>query len=222
VLGAAREAKGELFKRAAKILEIPDCDLEIRDRHIYSRLNPDKRLSISEVLKDAIYNFQGECLNVSGKCSWEPTQSPPPFQAAFAEVEVDIETGNVIVKKVVIAHDVGRAINPLTVAGQLEGSVIQGIGYALIEDLAINKDTGVTESDNFTTYKISSSPDIPEIEVIIVEEPTPSGPFGAKSVGESGLVAIAPAIANAIYDAIGIRIKELPITPEKILQALKG
>ena len=109
----------------------------------------------------------------------------------------------------------------MTVEGQLEGSIMQGIGYGLTEDYVINQDTGVVESDNFTTYKIPSALDIPEIEVIIVEQPVPSGPFGAKSVGESGLIAIAPAIANAIYDAIGVRIKELPITPEKVLKALK-
>ena len=121
----------------------------------------------------------------------------------------------------VVAHDIGRAINPATVEGQLEGGIMQGIGYALTEDFAINKDSGIVESNNFTTYKIPSTLDMPEIEVILVEQPVPSGPFGAKSVGESGLVAMAPALANAIYNAVGVRVTDLPITPEKILKALK-
>ncbi len=144
----------------------------------------------------------------------------PSFQAGFAEVEVDTETGEVKVLKIVIAHDIGRAINPMTVEGQLEGAIVQSTGYALCEDLSINQ-SGVIESDNFTTYKIPSTLDIPETEVILVEQPVPSGPFGAKSVGEAGINAVAPAIANAIYDAVGVRIKDLPITPEKVLKALQ-
>jgi xanthine dehydrogenase molybdenum-binding subunit len=142
--------------------------------------------------------------------------------AAFAEVEVDTETGEVKLLKMVLAHDIGRAINPMTVEGQLEGGMGQGIGYALTEDYFINKGNGVVESDNFTTYKIPSTLDMPETEVIIVEQPVASGPFGAKSVGESPMNAIAPAIANAIYDAVGVRIKDLPITPEKVVKVLRA
>jgi xanthine dehydrogenase molybdenum-binding subunit len=217
---AAAEVKHQLLERAAKKLGVSPNELEIRDRRIYVRTTPQKEISVAEVAKDAIYNFKGECLNILGKCTWEPKENPFPFQAVFAEVEVDTETGAVKVLKIVVAHDIGRAINPTTVEGQLEGGVMQGVGYALTEDFAINKDTGVVESDNFGTYKIPSTSEMPDIEVVLVEQPVPSGPFGAKSVGESSMVAIAPAIANAIYDAVGIRIKDLPITPEKILKAL--
>jgi xanthine dehydrogenase molybdenum-binding subunit len=120
----------------------------------------------------------------------------------------------------VLAHDIGRSINPMTVEGQLEGGMAQGIGYGLTEDYVVD-DTGVLVSDNFTSYKIPSSLDFPESEIILVEQPVASGPFGAKSAGESPLNAIAPAIANAVYDAVGVRIKDQPITPEKLLKALK-
>jgi len=219
---AAAEVKRQLLERAAKILGVSANELETESRRIYVKTVPENGISISEVARDAIYNFKEACVNISGKCSWEPKGDPFPFQAVFAEVEVDTETGEVKVIKIITTHDIGRAINPATVEGQLEGGIIQGMGYGLTEDFVINKDTGAVESDNFTTYKIPSTLDIPEIEVILVEQPVPSGPFGAKSVGESGMVAIAPAIANAIYDAVGVRVKELPMTPEKILKALKA
>ena len=135
---------------------------------------------------------------------------------------MDTETGEVKVLRMVIADDIGRAINPMTVEGQLEGGAAQGIGYALCEDFVINQDTGVVESDNFTTYRYPSALDLPELEIILVEQPGSSDPFGAKGVGELGIITMAPAIANAIYDAVGVRITDLPITPEKVLKALKS
>ncbi len=222
VVGAAREAKSQILERAAKMLEVSAKELDIKDRRIYLKAAPEKGLSAAEVVKGAIYNFKREGLQIIGKYTFEPTNNPPSFQAGFTEVEVDTETGEVKVLKIVVVHDIGRAINPMNVEGQLEGGIVQSIGYALTEDYVINKDTGVVESDNFTTYKIPSLLDLPEIEVILVEHPVPSGPFGAKGVGEPAFEAIAPAIANAIYHAVGVRIKELPITPEKILKALEA
>ena len=220
VIGAAAEVKRQLLERAAKSLAVLPEELEVKNGRIYIKAAPEKGISVAEVVSNAIYNFNGECLTISGKCSWEPTGNPGPLQATFAEVEVDTETGVVKVLKMVVVTDVGRAINPLTVEGQLDGGIVQGIGYALTEDFVINKD-GIVETNNYTTYQIPSILDMPEIESILVEEPVPSGPFGAKGVGECSLISIAPAIANAIHDAIGIRIKDLPITPERIRKALE-
>ena len=174
------------------------------------------------MVRATLYNYQpGKGEHISGTCSFQPVQSPI-FQASFAEVEVDTETGETKVLRIIVAHDIGRAINPTTVEGQLQGGLIQGLGYALHEDLVIDSNTGKVLTDSFATYKIPSTLDIPEMEVILVEQPVASGPFGAKSVGESGMILVAPVIANAIYNAVGVRITELPMTPERVLKALKA
>ncbi len=169
-----------------------------------------------------MYNFKGEHLSISGKGSFSPTLNPPPFSVVFTEVEVDTETGVVTVLKILYVADPGKAINPATVEGQLEGAVAQSLGYVLSEDYAINKKTGALESDNFNTYKLFTALDMPETEVVLYEKPVPSGPFGAKGIAQGAMIAVTPSIANAIYDAVGVFITDMPATPEKILQALKG
>ena len=220
-LMAARQAKEQLVARAAAMLGVSAQALQINDRQIFSSTDPGKRISVADVCYDAIYNFKGECLNISGKCSWESKWNSPPTGAFFAEVEVNTETGSIAVNRFVTAMDCGKAINPMAVEGQLEGGMQQGIGYGLTEDYVINKDTGVVETDNYDSYKMPGIMDMPKTQVVIIDEPDPKGPFGAKGVGEPGMVGVAPAIGNAIYDAIGIRIKDLPITPEKVLKALE-
>ncbi|MFH0812149.1 MAG: molybdopterin cofactor-binding domain-containing protein [Pseudomonadota bacterium] len=222
VLKAAREVKRKVLERAAIFLDVSVDKLEAQNGRVYDKSNPEKEISISEVVKEAMYNFKQQCLQITGEASHEATTLSPPGQACFAEVEVNTETGEVKVLKLVIAHDIGKAINPMNVEGQLEGGVVQGLGFCLSEDFIFDTSTGETITDNFNTYKLLSTLDLPEIEVLIVEEGDPIGPYGAKGVGETGMVIIAPAIANAIYHAIGVRIKDLPITPEKILQALKN
>lgn len=222
VMRAAEEAKKQLLERAAKRLEVGPDDLEIKDRHIYVKSNPNKDLTVGDVAKEAIYNYQGEHLNISGKGSFSPTDNPPPFAAVFSEVEVDTETGEVKVLKILYVADPGRAINPTTVEGQIEGGIAQSLGYVLSEDYAVNNETGALESDNLNTYKIPSALDMPDTEVLLYEEPVPSGPFGAKGVGQGVMVAITPSIANAIFDAVGVLITDMPATPEKILNALNG
>ena len=157
----------------------------------------------------------------TGSSSYRPSDSPPPYQTVFSEVEVDTETGEVKVPKMVVVNDSGRAINPMTVEGQLEGGASQGLGYALWEKPVMDTDTGQVLTDDFDTYKIATTLDMPELETVLLEQPEPSGPFGAKGVGEPGCVNQAASIANAIYDAIGVRIWKLPITPERVLEALK-
>jgi xanthine dehydrogenase molybdenum-binding subunit len=222
VLEAAQQAKAQLLERAAKMLDVSPDELEVKDRQVYSIKAPEKRISVADVCFNAIWNLKGESLNISGKSSWASHYNSVPTAAYFAEVEVDTETGEVKVIKFITVVDCGKAVNPMTVEGQCEGGIQQGIGYGLTEDYVINKDTGVVESDNFTTYKMPGTLDMPETEVIIIDKPDPKGPFGAKGVGEPAMVGIAPAIANAVYDAVGVRITDLPVTPEKVLTALKA
>jgi xanthine dehydrogenase molybdenum-binding subunit len=145
------------------------------------------------------------------------------FAAHFVEVEVDTETGQVFVRQVVAVHEVGRVINRQGVEGQIEGGIQQGIGHTLTEDLVLDMGTGRPLNPSFADYKMPLSMDMPSIKVIILEEaPDPLGPFGAKGVGEDPIIAIGPAIVNAIYDAIGIRFHEFPVTPEKVLRALRA
>jgi xanthine dehydrogenase molybdenum-binding subunit len=222
VLEAARQAKAQLLQRAGKMLGVPPDELEVKDKQVYSVKTPDKRISVADVSYDAIWNLKGESLTIAGKSSWASHYNSVPTAAYFAEVEVDTETGVVKVIRFITAVDCGKAINPMTVEAQCEGGIQEGMGYALTEEYVINKETGVVESDNFTTYKMPGTLDMPETDVIIIDKPDPKGPFGAKGVGEPALVGVAPAIANAIYDAIGVRITSLPITPERVLAALKA
>jgi xanthine dehydrogenase molybdenum-binding subunit len=136
-----------------------------------------------------------------------------------AEVEVDVETGEVRVLRVIAAHDVGKAINPLGVEGQLEGGVLMGLGYALMEELGL--DEGLVRNDNFARYKVPTIEQRPRITPLIVESPAAAGPYGAKGVGEITSIPTAPAITNAIHAAVGVRITRLPATPERVREALK-
>lgn len=137
-----------------------------------------------------------------------------------AEVEVDTETGEVQVLRVIAAHDVGRAINPQAVEGQIEGGCSMGLGYALTEEIPVVR--GVMQTQSLAQYLVPTALDMPELVPLIVECPDPTGPFGAKGAGEPAAIPTAPAVLNAIYNAVGVRIRELPATPEKILSALRA
>ncbi|MBW1803557.1 MAG: molybdopterin-dependent oxidoreductase [Deltaproteobacteria bacterium] len=217
---AALEARGKLLKRAADKLEIDPDDLEIKDKWIYPKGAPKKGISAVEIVKEAMYT-RDDVEEITGSCSHRPEGSPPPYQAAFCEVEVDTETGVVKVLKMVCVNDSGRAVNPTVVEGQLEGGTSQGLGYGLWEDPVLDKQTGRVLTDDFDTYKIATSLDMPELEIMSLERPDSTGPFGAKGVGEPGCVNQAACIANALYDAVGVRIWRLPVTPEKVLRALR-
>ena len=141
------------------------------------------------------------------------------FGATFAEVEVDIETGQVRVIKMVGAFDVGKAINPAQCEGQIAGGLTMGVGYALTEGLII--EDGRVLNPGYRDYKIPRAVDAPEVVPVLVESIEPTGPFGAKGLGEATMISSAAAIANAVYNAVGARIRELTITPEKVLAALR-
>jgi CO/xanthine dehydrogenase Mo-binding subunit len=146
-----------------------------------------------------------------------PTYS---FSAGVVELVVDPETGIIKIEKTWIAHDIGRAINPLLAIGQVEGSVYMGLGEALMEEQEFR--LGVHKTPSMLDYKSPTSMDMCPIETILVEEPDPIGPFGAKEVGQGPLLPIPPAVCNAVYDAVGVRIDEIPVTPEKIVKALRS
>lgn len=216
---AAAKAKEELLKYASEMLDEKYGDLEIRDGNIYVKGSSRKAKTFKEV---AIYatELSGHAGQVMGHFTYSPTENPPPFGAQFAEVEVDTETGKVDILNFVAAQDVGTAINPTIVEGQIEGSLVQGIGFAMTEELKWDND-GRLKTDNYLDYVVPRSLDVPKIlECIIVETNDPTGPFGAKGVGEPSMVPTAAAIANAIYDATGVRFKNLPMSAESILKGL--
>ncbi|MEW6673949.1 MAG: xanthine dehydrogenase family protein molybdopterin-binding subunit [Thermodesulfobacteriota bacterium] len=225
---AAGDARGQILKIAAQVLGQPPAELGIEAGVVYALKDRQKRISYTDVLKN-------QCragIDILGRGSYHPDDegvcagpwsSPSIFWmygAQYVEVDVDAETGQVRVTKIVGAHDVGRAINPMTCEGQIEGGIIQGMGPALMEEMLIGE-KGEVRNPNFLDYKLPTARDVPEILPIIVETPCSEGPWGAKGLGEMTNVPIAPAIANAIYDAVGVRIKDLPITAEKLLKAMR-
>jgi len=145
------------------------------------------------------------------------------YSACVAEVEVDPETGIVRVPTIWIAHDVGRSINSASVIGQVEGSIYMGLGEALMEEMAYRGDLKVVHKiPSLLEYKSPTTLEMCDVITYLVEDPDPNGPFGAKEVGQGPLLPVMPAVANAVYDAVGVRIDEVPITPEKVLKALRG
>jgi putative selenate reductase molybdopterin-binding subunit len=148
-------------------------------------------------------------------------ESPPPFAAVFVEVEVDTETGLVRVLKVVEAVDCGQVVNPQMAEGQVEGAAIQSVGYALYERMPFDA-SGRMQFRSFRDYTIATAIDVPEIVSILVPTHEPTGPFGAKAIAEIPINGPAPAIANAVFHATGVRLREIPLTPDRVLAALRA
>ncbi|HSR13793.1 MAG TPA: molybdopterin cofactor-binding domain-containing protein, partial [Thermodesulfobacteriota bacterium] len=228
---AAADARRQLFEVAAHQLEARPEDLESRGGFIYVKGSEGKGTPISSIRMGITY---GKGQPITGRGVFSVPEATPldretgqgPFPSIFwlygaqaVEVEVDPETGKVEVLKVCAAHDLGRAINPVNCEQQIEGAVITGVGLALLEEMVV--ENGKPVNRNFRDYRIPTAMEVPEVHSLFVEAPHKDGPFGAKGVGEPALAPTAPAIGNAVYDAIGIRIKDLPITPEKIRKALQ-
>ena len=214
---AAGEIRTQLLARAARQLEAAPGELEIANGVIAVRDRNGPTLTVRE----AVMPRKGlPAAQFVGTATYHPTKSYS-FAAHFVEVEVDTETGFITVKQVVPVHDIGKVIHPVAAAGQIEGGIQQGIGHTLYEDYQIDMQTGRSLNANFVDYKMPLAMDMPEIHTILLEAaPDPGGPFGAKGVGEDPIVAIGPAIANAVFDAIGVRFRHYPIKPEQVLQAL--
>ncbi len=236
-----RALRSKVFELAAAQMEVEPEDLDMRESVIFVREAPEAdgervplaqrgdSLPLAKVLRKAHFAKQGEMVvaetfydppnemldkefkgNLS--CSWA-------FGATGVEVEVDLKTGHVTILKYLAAHDVGKALNPMLLEGQIYGAAVMGTGFALSEEVKLNQ--GRVVNGNFLDYKLLTALDKVPVTPAIVETLDSAGPFGAKGVGESGCVPVAPAIANAIYDAIGVRLSDLPMTPEAVLAALK-
>ncbi|MDP3820724.1 MAG: xanthine dehydrogenase family protein molybdopterin-binding subunit [Burkholderiales bacterium] len=213
---AAGEVRKQLLERAAAQFEASAADLQVRDG-VISMTGSDRSMTV----RDAVCAKKGiPAAQFVGSATYHPTKSYS-FAAHFVEVQVDTETGQIEVKQVVPVHEIGKVIHPVGAAGQIEGGIQQGIGHTLYEDYQIDLRTGRSLNANFVDYKMPLSMDMPPIRTVILETaPDPGGPFGAKGVGEDPIVAIGPAIANAIFDAIGVRFRHYPIKPEQVLQGL--
>ena len=228
---AANKLKKQVLENAADMLEANIDDLELKNRTVFVKGTPQKALTYAEIgaasffKKKEVLAAQGYYNGPDVSPQFNPVTYegyPAPalvFGTHLAEVEVDPDTGKVEVLNFVAAHDLGRAINPLLVEGQIEGGAAQGIGWALMENVQF--ENGEIVNPNFHDYKLLTIKDIPKITSLLVETIDPNGPFGAKGIGECAMVPTAPAIVNAIYDAVGVRIKDLPATTEKIYMGLK-
>lgn len=216
VVRAAEKVRERLREVAAHLMGVPVAEVTFQDSFFGSRGG--KRIHVKEA---ALKSFYGEDKQqIIETASFLTLDSPPPFAACYADVEVDLATGAVKVTDIVSAVDLGRAINPTLAEGQIIGSVSMGIGYALTEEMQFSP-AGKMLNASLMEYKVPTALDLPEIKAIIVESDEPSGPFGAKSVGEICLDVVAPAIANAIFNATGVRLRNLPFTPERVWRALK-
>ena len=217
VAKCAADIRGQIIEWGARVFGCGLEEIDIKDSRIYLVADPSVSRSVGEVMLKGISSGWG---NVCATSTIRPQACPPHFTVIFAEVDVDTITGKVDIVRVVAGADAGTIMNLNNVEGQIVGGVHMGAGYALMEDTVFDKKSGRPLNAQFGDYKILTSMDMPPVEVITEETWEPTGPLGAKGVGEGVTNPVAPAIANAIYDACGVRIPDLPCTPEKILKAL--
>lgn len=226
---AAREARQKLLEGAGKHLKRNPNELDLADGNVTDRATGEPLEAIGKVVRAMHFGGKHEMIMTSHFYE-PPSEMPDPnhkgnvsacyaFGTHVAEVEVDLDTGVVRVLGISAAHDVGRVINRMGIEGQIEGGIAQGIGYALYEEVQVRD--GRVLNPTFTDYKLVTTREIPELKVEFIETHDPAGPHGAKGVAEAPLVPVAPAIANAIFNATGVRITELPMTPERVLTKLR-
>ncbi len=228
-LFAARDARNQLLEAAGEVFEISPEDLDIYDGIIFPKDAPSKGMPFEKVVRRKHFQSGGDL--IIGKGFYDPPTtllSPEDshgnvsaaytFAGQAVEIEVDTETGQVEVLNASVAHDIGKTINPVGLEGQIEGGVVMGLGYALFEESEIEE--GRVINPTFADYHLATSLDAPPLQIKMVETDDPEGPFGAKGIGECASIALAPAIANAIYDAVGVRVYSLPMTSQKVYQAI--
>jgi 4-hydroxybenzoyl-CoA reductase subunit alpha len=234
---AATRARDLIAQAVAARLEIPIDRLTFADRRVFDTADPAKGLTFQEAV--CVAEARSGTIGTTG--SYTPPKSAAKFKgggvgpsptysytAAVVEVEVDPATGWIVVPRIWIAHDVGQSINPTLVRGQVEGSVYMGLGEALMEEQAFRRlpprlsHAVVHKFPSMLEYKSPTFLEMPDVHTTLIESRDPAGPFGAKEVGQGPLLPIMPALANAVYDAVGVRVDEVPITPEKVLKALQS
>jgi xanthine dehydrogenase molybdenum-binding subunit len=216
---AAGKVRAAVLRRGAEKLQAQPDAVDLIEGRVFLRARPEQGMSVREAMGPS-RGIPAE--HIIETASYMPTKSYS-FAAHFVEVAVDTETGIVEVRHVLPVHDVGKVIHPIAAQGQIEGGIQQGIGHTLTEDYVIDRTNGRSLNAGLVDYKMPLSMDMPDIETVILEAaPDPGGPWGAKGVGEDPIIAIGPAIANAIHDAIGVRFHHYPITPEDVLKGLRA
>jgi xanthine dehydrogenase molybdenum-binding subunit len=229
-LGAAKKAKSKILDAAAAKYGVKAEDLDLRGGYIIHSANSEALVEVAKFIRSLHFSDKAELVMTTYYYEPPSKHQDKEFKgdvsAAYAwatqvaEVEVDTESGIVRLLRVTGAHDVGRVINRMGIEGQVEGGIVMGQGYALTEDLMV--ENGVVRNPAFRDYKLVTAPEIPEMDIHFIETMDGEGPKGAKGVGEAPAICVAAAVANAIYNATGVRIFELPFTPEKVYRALKG
>ena len=212
---AAQSVKQQMIERAAKIWEIPDEDVEYKEAVLQHKSDPELKLTFKQIAARMIPTG-GPIVGSSGV---NPPGPGPSIGVHIVDVEVDSETGKVDVLRYTAVQDAGKAIHPAYVEGQIQGGAVQGIGWALNEEYVYN-DNGAMLNNSFLDYRMPTSLDLPMIDTVIVEVANPNHPYGVRGVGEVPIVPPMAAISNAIYDAIGVRMNDLPMSPDKVLEAL--
>jgi 4-hydroxybenzoyl-CoA reductase alpha subunit len=230
-LQAAERARELLVIAVAEKLGVPIENISLAERRVFDVENPEVGVSFAEAIVLAESKFG----TIGTVGSYSPPRSPGKYKgagvgpspaysysAAVAEVDVDPETGIVVVERIWIAHDIGKSINPMLVMGQVEGSVYMGLGEILMEEMAYRGNRNVVHKfPSMLEYKSPTTMEMCDVKTYLIEDPDPNGPYGAKEVGQGPLLPVPPAVANAVYDAVGVRIDEVPIAPEKVLKALR-
>jgi CO/xanthine dehydrogenase Mo-binding subunit len=231
---AAERVRERILEIASKELEIDPGDLEVVDGEVVAKGAPDRKISVADVAGAATYNYgelisgQGTALKPlaevnddDGSVTVEP-HSAVSYAACVADVEVDDETGDVQVLRLVQVYDVGRAINPTLVEGQIEGGAMMGVGLGLLEAAYPYYPSADHRGEQFGAYLAPTLQNLPEFDNVILENPSADGPFGAKAIGEMANNAQPPAIAAAIHDAVGVWVTEMPASPERVLRAIQA
>jgi 4-hydroxybenzoyl-CoA reductase alpha subunit len=228
---AAERAREILAKWVGEKLGVPASQLAFAERRVFNVSKPEQGVTFAEAVQIA----ESKVGTIGTTGSYIPPVTHGKFKGAgvgpsaaysysacVVEVDVDPSTGIVVVDKVWMAHDIGKSINPVLVMGQVEGSIYMGLGEALMEDMAYRDDVGLAHKiPSLLEYKSPTTFEMPDCVTYLIEDPDPNGPFGAKEVGQGPLLPIPPAVCNAVYDAVGVRVDEVPCTPEKVLKALK-